>query len=88
MSPSVLVIIVLPLKYSLPRHRSKISPLVALVGDKKPWCFAWHMNTELIVKLLMHRGWLKISKIVFEEGIWKTLDSGGKTGGTLRSPPK
>jgi hypothetical protein len=42
-------IIVPPLKYGFPRHRSTVSLLVALIG-KKPGCFAWCMNIEFIVK--------------------------------------
>jgi hypothetical protein len=59
-SPSASGIIVLPLIYGFPRHRSTISPLVAFVGDKKPGYFAWCMNTEFIVNLLINKGWLNI----------------------------
>jgi hypothetical protein len=51
-----------PLIYGFPRHRSTMSLLVALIGDKKPRFFAWCMNTEFIVKLLINRGWLNILK--------------------------
>jgi hypothetical protein len=44
-SPLVLGIILPPLKYGFPRHISSITPLVALIRDKKPWCFAWGKNT-------------------------------------------
>jgi hypothetical protein len=55
---SVLGIIVLPMKYGFPRHRSTISLLVALIGDKKIGSFAWRMNTEFKIKLVINRGWL------------------------------
>jgi hypothetical protein len=57
-------IIVPPLIYGFPRHISTISPLLALIGDKKPGCFAWCMNTEFIVSLLINRGWLNIQDVL------------------------
>jgi hypothetical protein len=53
-SPLASGFIVPPLKYGFPRHRSTISLLVALIGNKKSGCFAWCMNTEFIVKLLLY----------------------------------
>jgi hypothetical protein len=65
-SPSTSGIIVPPFIYGFPRHRSTISLLVPLIGDNKTGCFAWCMNTEFIVKLLINRGWLNIHNLTLE----------------------
>ena len=65
-SLSALGIIVPPLNYGFPRHRSTISPLVTLIGNKKIGCFAWCMNTEFKIKLVINSGWLNTQASVPE----------------------
>jgi hypothetical protein len=54
-SPLASGILVPSFKHDFPRHRSTISPLVVLISNKKAWCFAWCMNTEVIVKVKVNR---------------------------------
>jgi hypothetical protein len=41
--------------------------LILVFVNKKPWCSAWFINTELIVKLLIKGGVWKVQNCTYEK---------------------